>query len=232
MVPFQNPSIYVNGLQIDEPITVLTDFVFAAVCFYAFIKTKNRSKKPAVNLYRWFFLLTGVSTTIAAIIGHAFLYKFGFSAKIYGWVFAVLSVSFAQFAALFHAKNSYTKTLFKPLLVFCSIETLAAFIFTFKYWSFVVVEVHTAIGLVLIVTSLEYIHYKKTKSKLSLYMMYGVGVAVIAVICHIAKFAMSVWFNHIDLSHLFMATSMYVMYLAIKNHDVNTTTPSEVLISK
>jgi hypothetical protein len=49
--------------------------------------------------------------------------------------------------------------------------------------------------------------------------MYGVGVAIIAVLCHILKIAFSIWFNHIDLSHLFMALSMYLMYKAIKKFD-------------
>ena len=221
MTPFQNPTIYFGGLRIDEPITTLTDFIFCAVCFFAFFKTKTLSTEKAINLYRWFFLLTGLSTFVAAVIGHAFLYHFGVESKIYGWVFGIFGISFAQFAALYHTRHSISPSLFKTLFIICSTEVLLAFVLTFVCWSFIVVEAHTAFGLVLVVTILEYVHYKKTHSDLSIYMIYGVGLAVIAVICHLAKLALSVWFNHIDLSHIFMALSMFMMYRGVAQFKVS-----------
>lgn len=217
MIPFQNPTIYIGGLRIDEPITTLTDFLFAGVCFYAFFKTAAFSANKGVNLYRWFFLLTGVSTLIAALIGHAFLYYFGWEAKIYGWITGIISVSFAQFAVLYHTRKSIGETVFKTLFAIGIVEIIAAFVMTFVIYSFVAVEIHTAYVLVANVTVLEYIHYKKTGSLLSKYLMYGVGMAVMAVMCHVFKLAISVWFNHLDLSHIFMSASMYVMYRGVKN---------------
>ncbi len=212
MTPFQNPTIYIGDLRIDEPITTLTDLLFIGVCFFAFFKTKHISDDKALTLYRWFFLLTGASTLVAALIGHAFLYYFGADAKIYGWVTGLFGTSVAQFGALYHTRNSISESLYKTLMIVCAIEVVAAFISVFAFWSFVVVEIHSAFGLVLIVTILENIHYKKTKSQLSLFMIYGVGMAVVAVLCHVFKLAFSVWFNHADLSHVFMAISMYLMY--------------------
>lgn len=212
MTPFQNPTIHIGGLRIDEPITTLTDLLFIGVCFFAFFKTKKISNDTGLTLYRWFFLLTGASTLVAALIGHAFLYHFGPSAKIYGWVTGIFGTSFAQFAALYHARKTIGESLFKTLMIVCALEVLTAFILIFVVWSFVVIEIHTAFGLVLMVTVLEYIHYKKTKSQLSLFMIYGVGIAVLAVLCHVFKVAFSIWFNHADLSHIFMAISMYFMY--------------------
>jgi hypothetical protein len=212
MNPYQNPTIYLGSLRIDEPITTVTDLLFIAVCFFAFFKTRKTSSDIGLNLYRWFFLLTGASTLVAALIGHAFLYYFGAEAKIYGWVTGIFGTCFAQFAALYHTRNTIGEFTFKLLITICVIEVLIAFIAVFKFWTFVVVEVHSAFVLVLMVTLLEYINYKKTKSPLSLYMIYGVGVAVIAVLCHVFKLAFSVWFNHADLSHVFMAISMYLMY--------------------
>lgn len=215
MTPYQNPTIYLGGLRIDEPITTLTDFLFIAVCFYGFYKTKSFSIYKGVNLYRWFFLLTGFSSLIAALIGHAFLYYFGWEAKIYGWVTGIISISFAQFAALYHTRESIGESVFKTLKVINIIEVITAFILTFVVYSFVVVEIHTAYSLVINVTILEFIHYKKTKSLLSKYMLFGVGMAVLAVLCHVFKIAFSVWFNHLDLSHIFMTLSMYLMYKGV-----------------
>ena len=221
MIPFQNPTIYIGGLRIDEPITVLTDFLFIGVCFFAFFKTKQFSAHKGVNLYRWFFLLTGASTLVAALIGHAFLYHFGVEAKIYGWVTGIISISFAQFAALHHTRQSINPTIFKTLQIFNYVEIVTAYILLFIIYSFTVVEIHTAYSLVINVTILEFIHYKKTNSILSKNMILGVGIAVIAVLCHVFKLAFSVWFNHADLSHIFMALSMFMMYRGVAQFKVS-----------
>ena len=215
MTPYQNPPIYIGDLKIDEPITTLTDFLFIAVCVFAFFKTKHLSHYKGVNLYRWFFLLTGISSFIAAIIGHAFLYYFGFEAKIYGWITGIISISFAQFAALHHTRSSISAGTFKVLQVANYLEIIFVSILLFKVYSFTIVEIHTAYSLLINVVILECIHYKKTGSLLSKNMIIGVGISVLAVMCHIFKLAISVWFNHLDLSHIFMAISMYMMYRGV-----------------
>jgi hypothetical protein len=221
MIPFQNPTIYIGDLRVDEPITTITDLLFIGVCFIAFFKTKHVAHEKAANIYRWFFLLTGASTLVAALIGHAFLYHFGVESKIYGWITGIFGTCLAQFAALYHTRKTIGENVFKALLVVCYLEVIVAIILTFVVWSFVVVEVHSAFVLVLIVTILESIHYKKTKSALSLNMIYGVGIAVIAVLCHVFKLAYSVWFNHADLSHIFMALSMFMMYRGVAQFNPN-----------
>lgn len=216
MVPFQNPSVYIGGLRIDEPVTTLTDFLFAGICLFAYFNTREHGHLKGPNLYRWFFLGTGVSTLISAVIGHAFLYRFGFGAKIIGWEANVLGASMAQFAAIYHTKNSISEHSFKRLLIFNYLEVPLAVILTAVIFSFVVVEIHTAYGLLGMVTVLEMRHYKKTGSVLSRNMLIGVGIAVLAVLVHIFKLACSVWFNHMDLSHIIMCIAMYVMYRGVK----------------
>ncbi len=216
MVPFQNPSVYIGGLRIDEPITTLTDFLFAAVCLFAYFNTKEHSHLKGPNLYRWFFLGTGISAIISALMGHAFLYRFGFGAKIIGWETNALGASVAQFAAIYHTRSSISESAFKRLLILNYLEVAAALVLTAVIFSFAVVEVHTAYGLLGMVTVLEIIHYKKTGSVLSRNMLIGVGIAVLAVLVHIFKLAISVWFNHLDLSHIIMCVAMYVMYRGVK----------------
>jgi len=219
MIPFQNPTIYLGALRIDEPVSAFTDIIICLVCFYAFYKTKALEVYKAISLYRWFFLFTGLSTLVAAIIGHAFLYYFGANAKMYGWLFGIAGTSFAQFAAMYNTRGLIGQPVFKRLILINSIEVIAAFVAVFMSWNFAVVEVHTAYGLLLNVVALEFINYKKTESALSIKVIYGIGIAVLAVLCHIFQFACSVWFNHIDLSHVFMALSMYVIYKGISLYE-------------
>lgn len=217
VVPYQNPDIYIGSLRVQEPITVLTDFVFVAMCIYAFFKIKKSKEQKEITLYKYFFLVNGISTFVAAILGHAFLYHFGFEGKMYGWIGGILGIAFAQFGTLYHTRKTIGETTFKFLFYFVAIEIIASLICVLTIKSFVVVEIHSAFGLLLIVTLLEYIHYKKTKSVMSKFLMIGVVCAIISVICHVAKLAMSVWFNHMDLAHVFMTLCIYFMYKGINS---------------
>lgn len=215
MVPYQNPTIHLGNIRVDEPVTVLTDLLVVAVCVLGFLKTKSNNQTTAIKLYRWFLLATGISTFVSAIIGHAFLYCFDFNAKIFGWITGIASIIFVQYAAIYHTKEIIQEKTFKILCWLNGIEIILAFILLFVVFSFVIVEVHSAMGLLLTVTILEAKYYKQTKSILSKNMMMGIGIAVLAIICHIFKLAISVWFNHMDLSHIIIAISVYIMYKGI-----------------
>lgn len=212
----QNPTIYIGGFQIEEPITTITDIFFSTVCFFASYKTINISNSKALKLYSLFFLTTGISAIIAAIFGHALLYHFGKDAKIYGWILGIICVSISQFAALYHIKSILKNNLFKVLFIISWIETLIALITTFYFWTFIVVIIHSTFSLSLVVTSLEFINYKKTQSQVSKQILYGVGFAIIASLCHLFKLGFGIWFNHLDVSHVFMSVSIYTMYLGVK----------------
>lgn len=223
MIPYQNPTIYLGNLRIDETITVLTDLIVVCVCVFAFFKTSSATSTKSVNLYRWFLLVTGLSTLVSAIIGHAFLYAFSFNAKIFGWITGITSVIFAQFAAILHTKSLFKPSTVNLLMIINALEIILAFFLLFYFNSFVVVEIHSAIGLILTVSILEYAYYQQSKSVLSKHMLLGIGVAVLAIVCHITKLAISVWFNHMDLSHIIIAIAIYVMYLGIKKElKINT----------
>ena len=222
MIPFQNPSIYIGDLRIDEPITALTDIIFCMVCFYAYSKTKPTSNYIATKLYSYFFLTTGISTLVAAIVGHAFLYYFGKDAKIYGWILGIFSISFAQFAALYNTKSIIQLKLFKTIFFILCLETIIAFFATFHFWTFIVVIIHTTFSLLIVATSLEYLKYKNEKSELSKYILIGVGVLIIASLCHILKLGFGKWFNHLDVSHVFMTIGIYSMYLGVKKYNKTT----------
>lgn len=221
MVPFQNPTIYIGSCRIDEPISSLTDIILSLICLYAYYKTKSLSIYTPINLYRFFFLFTGLSTLVAAIVGHAFLYHFGSKAKIIGWILGMIGASFAQFAAIYHTRKIIGELIFKRLIIINIVEIFVALLSVFIFFSFIAVEIHTAYCLLLNVVTLEFINYKRTKSKLSIYIIYGISLSIVAVVCFAFKLAFSVWFNHIDLSHVCMSVSMYIIYKGIASYCEN-----------
>ncbi len=216
MIPFQNPDIFIGSIRVQEPITVATDCLVVLACLFVFFKTNNNSNNKSFLLYRYFFLVTALSTLVSAIVGHAFFYCFAFNVKIFGWILGIASITCAQFAALYHTKSRLQLNTFKYLFWFNIIETLIAYILLFLCYSFLVVEIYSAIGLLFIVVPLETIYFKKTQSPLSKYMLIGIGTAVLAILCHILKIAYSVWFNHMDLAHIIMAISVLLMGKGLK----------------
>lgn len=209
--PLQNPSIELFGFRIDEPVTTITDIMVALVGIWGYFKIARAHNLKHVSVYAYFFLGTGISTFIAGILGHALLYRFGYEIKMVGWVLGILGTCFAQFGAVFHAKKYLSESSFKTLLWMCYAEVIIAMAILIVKPSFMVVICHTAFGLILMVTILESINYSKTKSHLSLMMIYGVGLAIAAIIFHTTKISISKWFNYLDISHVFLGLSLYVM---------------------
>lgn len=211
MNPYQNPSIELFGLRIDEPVTSGTDIIVALICILGFLKINRKEGTKHVKLYSYSFLVTGLAITVSAVIGHAFLYHFGYEAKIYGWVLTILGVSLSQFGVLYHVKGIFKAETNKILLYAAITEIILALILVFVIRTFVFVEVHTAIGMIGMVVVLEWINYSKTRSKLSLAMIYGVTWATMAVVGHVFKLNISRWFNYMDLGHVFVAIGTVTM---------------------
>ena len=216
MNPFQNPDVYIGSLRIQEPVTVATDLLVVLAGLYVFFTTKSLKKNRYITLYRYFFLVTALSTLVSAVIGHAFLYQFGFYSKIYGWLLGAASIALAQFASLYHAQQKIKQHHFNLLFWINTIETIITCVLLFAVFKFIVVEIYSAVGLLLIVVPLEWLVYKKTKSPLSKHMLIGIGIAVLSIVCHVLVVAYSEWFNHLDLAHVIMAISVLTMGTGLK----------------
>ena len=70
MIYLQNPSVELFGLRIDEPVTTFTDLLVAIVGIVAYKNTASDNNDRSLSLYRLFFLFTGISTLVAAFLGH------------------------------------------------------------------------------------------------------------------------------------------------------------------
>lgn len=206
-------SIEVFGIKVLEPVATLTDLLVAGVCAYAFVKLhRGGSKEKSVIYFKYFFLCMAVSTTLGGIIGHGFLYAFGFAWKLPGWVIGMSSVAFMERAAIKQARPVMHKGV-NTFLAYMNIIELAGFIFiAFYTLDFFFVEIHAAYGL-LVVFFLESFVYRKNKDRESRFILFGVVVSALAAIIHIAKISPHTWFNYIDLSHVFMAGGSYLFYL-------------------
>jgi len=111
---FQQPSIFIYGFRIDEPVTVLTDLLVSAVCFYAYIKLRKIRSGNKVHMYlKHYFLTMALATGIGGLLGHGFLYAFEKSIditlevspwKLPAWLISMFSIMLIERAAIEYAR--------------------------------------------------------------------------------------------------------------------------------
>lgn len=207
------PSIYFLGIRIDEPVTTFTDLIVAGVCFYAFYKLSRVKLKNSVHWnLRYYFLTMGLATLVGGIIGHGFLYLFSFAWKLPGWLTSMFSIALLERASIL-----YAKPLLRPKIgnffTWLNIIELSTFvIITFSTLNFFFVEVHSAYGLLIIVTGFNLVVYRKQKSEASKLFLIAVGVSAISALIFMNEIAISKWFNHFDISHILMSISAFIFY--------------------
>ncbi len=204
------PDIIIGGLRLGEPVIAFTGLLVSWVCFYAWYQLgKIAEKGDALKLSRIFFLLTGISTVIGAIVGHAFLYALPFAFKLPGWVLGMIAVSALEQVSIVKARALLGAKWAKGLFYLNMVElTLALWFVSTTLW-FPVVEIHSAFGFLLIVLPLEILLWVKTRSKASLQMLWGILWLVAAVLAHILKISLGVWCSYFDIAHLLMCVAMW-----------------------
>ncbi len=214
---FQQPSVEFFGLRIDEPVTTATDLVVSAVCFFAFY---HLHKTPVKNKVHWnlkyYFLSMGFATLFGGLIGHGFLYLFPFIWKLPGWLTSMFSIALLERASIM-----YARPLIKPnvgkFFTWMNLVELATFVaITFTTLNFFFVEVHSAYGLLVVVTGFNLFVYWKTKNVASKLFLVAVGISSISALVFMNKIGFCAWFNHYDISHLLMALSAFIFYKGSK----------------
>jgi hypothetical protein len=209
----QQPSIEIFNIRIDEPVTTFTDLIVSAVCFYAFVSLTSKTQRNKVHAFlKYYFLSMGIATAIGGLIGHGFLYLFSFAWKLPGWLTSMVSIALLERAAIQYARKLISQSLetfFKWLNI---IELITFIVITFTTLNFFFVEVHSAYGLLIVVTGFNVFIYRKTKSYGSKVILWAVVFSAISALVYMNEWAISKWFNHYDISHIFMAVSAWLFY--------------------
>ncbi len=236
---FEHTSILIGNLRIDEPVTVLTDLIVSAVCFYAFFKLYKLSLKNKVHVYlKYYFLSMGIATFIGGVVGHGFLYAFkaqwelstGWIEfithvipenkmnaaanpwKLPGWLTSMFAVMLVERASIEYARTFIKRSVGTFFAWFNVFELLFFVAITFSTLNFFFVEVHTFYGFMVIVLSFNAVVFIKTRSQGSANFLIAVGFAAIAALFFMNQWGLHKWFNHFDMSHSFMAISALFFY--------------------
>ncbi|CAG5087603.1 DUF6962 family protein [Parvicella tangerina] len=214
MREYVQPTISWFGLQIEEPITALTDVLIAVVSFIAYYRIKKMPERSKVKLLLMnYFLTMGMATFLGGVLGHALQYYLGFVWKTPAWVISMISVTLLERAQIEYVKNEISKQL-GAFFGWLNVIELMVFMFvSFALLNFFFVQVHAAYGLAVVVLSFSVFKFVRAKSIGSLYFIFGVIMAIIAATFYMMKWGVGPWFNHIDISNVVMAVGMWIFYL-------------------
>ena len=205
------PDIVLFGLRIGQPMMVLTDLLVAGVCLYGWRVTP--SKPAGAMLCRLFFLFTGLSMLVSALLGHAFTYTLPRAGVLPGWLFGVLGVSAMEQAAIERTRHLYREGIGKILTWLNAAKAGLAFWFVSSTLWFPAVEIHAAAGMLFMVAPLEAFLRYKTGDKSSKHILYGIGLLLLAVSVFIVKWVPSRWMGFTDIAHVIMSFAIWQIAL-------------------
>ncbi len=206
------PSVYLFGIEIQEPITVATDFLVTIICFYSYYKLKNTGPANRTTKFiKWYFILMGIATFFGGLFSHAFLYAFNEYYKIPGWFFSMFAIMLIERSAIIYSKNLIPQSLSKFFLKFNIIELIVIMAFTAYYLNFKYVEFHCVYGFIVVVFSFHFYTYLKTKDKASKIMLYVILSMLFAMLVFNYPIIIDKWFNEKDFAHVIMAVSSIIL---------------------
>lgn len=212
------PSIAIYGLIIHEPITALTDVLVAIICFVAYWKLNKLAPRGEVHtLFMYYFLSMAAATFLGGVVGHALLHYVPFYMKVPGWVVSMLSVALLERAVIQYSRK-WTKAkigaFFSKLNIFELLLFLGLSLLTLN---FQFVLIHAAYGMAIVVLGFAGFVYYKERSLGSKQIIIAVLISAVGAAFFVFQIGVSKWFNHVDISHVFMMIASVYYYFGAKN---------------
>ena len=205
------PSINIFGILIQEPMCTLTDLTIAILCFFIYIKIGKSDNWNEKRLWRYYFFFMSAATFLGGLLGHAFLYCGSFALmKLPGWLSGMFAMSvLAQISIhLFFEKKNKRYFYFSiiNILIFAIMLGLEVYNLAFNY-----VQIHSVLLLLLLILPLQASLIKQKDAFKSKNILFALAIAGVGSFFFTNKIGLMPWFNHIDVSHVFLALSMYVI---------------------
>ena len=208
-------TISLGNLEIHQPVTALTALVIAILCIYFYFTLKNMSNlNKSSNYWMLFFLFLGIATVLGACSHAFYLVPEGWGYKSF-WLTAQLFDGFCIYAA--QQATLYSALRFSKKTTVCKIsynaQLLLFNISVFVFQNFIVAVIGFAVGLIPVMI----LHFKSGKNQTpDLWIAYGILISFLTAFVHLFKIGVHIYFNHLDVAHVFAMVNISVMYVGIK----------------
>ncbi len=215
-----NPTVFLGSFEFREPVTTLTDFLVALVCwtaFYFFIKIKT-SESASYPWFKRYFLIFAVGMTSAAWLGHGLQAYVSPLFKSIGWMCGATGLMFLQYGSFLLVKDRIPIMLKKGLPMWFVVQWITAISLMIGLLStgiaeaFKVVQINSLVALIGFVLPLHLFSFIKLQISGSRLIIGALGYSIIPGLVYSNQLSVSRWFNYHDISHVLMAIFMTIMF--------------------
>ncbi len=222
--PILNPTIQLGNFEWQEPVTTLTDFLVALVCWFAFFQL-YKIKDARSDAYPWFkryFFIFAIGMTSAAWLGHGLQAYVPASAKAIGWMCGATGLMFLQFGSFQLIKNSIAIWAKKVLPVWFVLQWITAITLMLVRLrvtvpdAFMVTQINSTVAIIGTVLPMHFFAFKKVRLAGSKIVLAALGYSIVPGIVYSQQLSIHRWFNYHDISHVLMAVFMTIMFLGLR----------------
>ncbi len=199
------------GIVFSEPVTAVTNFILAGICFFAYVKARSIMAYPGHRSWLYFFIALGLATFIGFFTHLLSDYSIHWL-RLIGWVFSGLAAYFAQVASI----EQVTKKNTGPFILASKIEFVSFLIGLWTFQTFEVVLVVTVISLLVVLSVHTYGYFSKLLLGSELILL-GFIISALTAVARLLKVSFHpVYFNYHDVAHLMMMIAALVILSGVK----------------
>lgn len=218
-----NPTIYVGSFEWREPVTTLTDFLVAMVCWTAFflIRRYKDNNHPSFPWFKRYFLIFAIGMTSAAWLGHGLQAYVLPEMKVIGWICGATGILFLQIGSIRLVRNMLSIKTSNALHIVVVGQYLVAVICMFYFLgigiveAFKVTQINSVVGLIGIVLPLQVVSAFWNKVNASKIVVAALVYSAIPGIVYSNQLSINQWFNYHDISHVLMSIFMTIMFFGL-----------------
>lgn len=213
-------SVHIGTLRFDEVSTFFTDLFVALIAAYSAYKI---SQIPGESLAKKFlvfhFITLALSTFLGGLLGHSLLHLTGIYGKFPGWLLSIVSIFALELFVLRVGGSQVKPTGYRLSYALAAALVLSCTLLTLVSRKFIWVELHTVYGLLLLTGTYGIILIRKKIFATTFKWFWGgIGATFLAGVVFTIKLSInSDYFNHLDLSHLFLGLSTVCFYKGAKS---------------
>ncbi len=213
-----NPTIFIGNFEWQEPVTTLTDFAVALVCWVAFYKfyKLRQANQLSSSWFMLYFLAFAFGMTSAAWLGHGLQAYVPPQAKMVGWILGAMGILFLQLGSLQLIQNKFISNWNRYLKGLFVVQFMVAVGLMVLFFNFKVVQLNSVVGLILVVLPMHIYSYFKQKRAGSKGVAFALIYTLIPGFVYSNQLSISKWFNYHDISHVLMAIFMIFMYFSLR----------------
>lgn len=216
-----NPTVFVAGWELREPVTSATDFLVAVVAGMALWRILRQTSEPRIlplRLMLVYLTAVMVGMSCASVLGHLLQAYVPWEAKAIGWMISAVGLACFEFSSLHllrpHLSERACQYISGWILLHHALFFLAMCFPETRIFS--TVKLNSSLSLVCTVLPLQAFRYQQTRADSSRWFVMAVLFGIFPALTYNLQLSLDRWFNYHDLSHVLFATYVYLVYQGVK----------------